>query len=701
VAAATPDIAALLSPRSVALVGASEASLWSRALIANFETLGFEGRLHLVHSSRREQFGRVCFPSLEAIPDEVDAAYLMTGTEAAEMVIEDCGRKGVRSAVMLTAGFREVGAEGLERERRLVVRCRELGITLLGPNCLGFVNYRERVPAFGLLLAPPLQAGRIALVSQSGGLLLAYHRLAQQRGIGLAHTVSIGNEAMCSSSDFLREFVARDEVRVIGALLEGIRDPAGFLDAAAAALERGKPIVVLKLGRGEVGARAIAAHTGSLAGADAVVEAVFRQKGVIRVESVEQLIETCALLDVAGWPRGGRTAVVTTSGGACGLVSNLAYGTRVEIPDYAPETKQRLAQLLPAFGTPQNPLDTTGVIVNEPGLLAACVEAIAAESNYDALFINADPPRDPGPDPAAIEERMSRLADAVRQAPLFTALAQTVAGELTPFGKETLARHGLHYANGLTLGVPALDHAIFYGRAAAGRRLQPRAVSRRARAPAVGLAGVLTESESKRLLSGYGIAAPPERLVRSASRAAAAARKIGFPVVVKVQSPDIAHKTDAGGVKLGVGDEEGVRRAYAEVSACRPGARIEGVLVARQVSPIAELIAGVKVDPQFGPVILVGMGGILTETIRDTSLRLPPLDTEMALDMLHELRGVSALTGARGRPTADLGALAGVLVQLGELALDLGERLLELDVNPLFALEEGALAGDALVVLRG
>src|SRR5919199_2498414 len=224
--AADSNIRELLNPGSIALVGASEASTWSQALVANFDHLGFEGRLHLVHPTRREQFGRTCQPTVASIPEPVDSAYVMTGTQAAETVVEDCGRKGVRSIVMLTAGFKELGLEGAEREQRLVDRCRQLGMTLLGPNCLGFVNYQKRIPAFGLLLSPPLKAGRIAIVSQSGGLLLHYHRLAQSRGIGLACTVSIGNEAMCSASDFLAHFVADEGIKVIGAFLEGIRDPS-------------------------------------------------------------------------------------------------------------------------------------------------------------------------------------------------------------------------------------------------------------------------------------------------------------------------------------------------------------------------------------------------------------------------------------------------------------------------------------------
>jgi acetate---CoA ligase (ADP-forming) len=694
------DLKALLAPRSIALVGASEGSSWSQALVANFANLGFQGRFHLVHPRHSQLFGLPCHGSVTAIPDQVDCAYVMTGTMTASEVVEDCGRKGVRSMVMLTAGFKEVGDEGAERERALVQRCRELGITMLGPNCLGFVNYPDRIPAYGLPLAGPLLAGGIAIASQSGGMVLPFHRLAMSRGIGLAVSVSIGNEAMCTASDFLAHFVERDDVRVVGALLEGIRDPAGFLRAAELARDAGKPLVILKVGRSEAAHRATIAHTASLAGADVVMDAVFRQHSIVRVNSPEELIETCALLATSGWPPGGRTAVISTSGGAASLIPDLAIGTRIEIPDFAPPTKARLEAILPSFGHAQNPLDTTGVIVNQPKLLAACVEAVAAEHGFDVLLINSDAPRDPGSNPAGIEERVASLAEVVHGGSLFTAIAATVSTELSPFGLETLAKHHLHFANGLALGVQAMNHAIFYGQSIARRRPAP---SRRQR-PAPNFldhqSGVLAEPLAKRLLAAYGLNGPPEQLTHSAGEAAAAAQAIGFPVVVKVQSADIPHKTEVGGVKLDVRTMEEVRAAYELVSHCAPGARVDGVLIARQVFPVAELIVGVKRDDHFGPVLLVGLGGIFTEAIQDVSLRLPPIDDETAKEMLSDLRGVDVLRGARGRPEADLVAVSRVLVAMGDLALDLGTRLVELDINPLFALPDGALAGDALVVLQ-
>ncbi|HXD82494.1 MAG TPA: acetate--CoA ligase family protein [Candidatus Acidoferrum sp.] len=692
-------LGSLLVPRSIALIGATEASSWAQAVIANLTGLGYEGALHLVHPRHAEQFGRPCHPTLNDIPGEVDCAYVMTGTDAAPQVIEDCGRKGVPNVVMLSAGFKEVGEKGLEREQKMVARCQELGITLLGPNCLGFINYKDRIAAYGLLLTASVPEGAIALISQSGVMLLHFHRLAAARGIGLAAAVSIGNEAMLKASDLVRDFVRREDVRVVGALLEGFRDPAGFLAAAEAAFEAQKPLVVLKVGRSEASRRAVIAHTGSLAGADAVVDAVLRQKGAIRVTSPEELIETCALLATSGWPRGGRTAVVTTSGGACGLVSDLASGTRVEIPDFAAETKTRLADLLPTFGTPQNPLDTTGVIVNQPGLLAACVDVVMADGRFDALLINSDPPRDAGASPGRVEERLAPLAEVVRRAPIFTALSATVSGELTPFGREALARHGLHFANGLQLGIRALDNAVFYGRKRS-RSIPPVSTRvRRIETPDHGWTGVITEVDAKRLLASHQIGVPDERLVQSAADAVAAAAAIGYPVVLKVQSRDVAHKTEVGGVRLGLRTAAEVRRAYAQVKDAARGVRFEGVLVSQQVEPVAELIAGISSDAQFGNLVLVGMGGIFTESMRDVSLRMPPIDEQTALEMLEELRGAAVLDGVRGRPPADRAALVKVLVALGDIALDLGGRLVELDINPLFALPVGALAGDALLVM--
>jgi len=633
-----------------------------------------------------------CFPTLADIPDEVDAAYVMTGTGLAEQVLRDCAGKGIRSVVMLTAGFREVGGEGVDRERRLVDLCRAHGITMLGPNCLGFVNYSARTPAYGLTLAAPLPPGRVAIASQSGATLMHLHRLAYARGAGLARMVSIGNEAMCTSADLLDAWLDDPEVAVLGALLEGFRDAGRFVEVARRALEVGKPLVVLKAGRSPVVQRAAAAHTGSLAGEDRVADAVLRQVGAIRVGSLEELLETCVVLDRHGWPEGRRTAVITTSGGSCSLVSDLAADTSLDIADFAPETKQRLGELLPDFGTPQNPLDTTGVIVNQPELLAACVDAVVAEGSYDAFLVNTDPPRTEGVTPGLTEQRLNALVGALERVPVFWALTSTAAVDLTEYGRDALLRHGLYCSSGLALGVKAVDGAIRYGAARARRRPAPKGGGEALTLPAG--RGALDEVRSREVLASAGIESVPARHVSDAAAAGEAADEAGYPCVLKVVSAEITHKSDAGGVRLGLRTRAEVEEAAAELLDIAPE-----LLVAQQVAPIAELIAGVTRDAVFGPVVLVGLGGVFTEVLDDVSMRLPPLDHAEALSMLDDLRGAPLLRGARGRPPADREAIAGVLVRLGDLALAAGDRLQAIDVNPLFALERGALAGDALVEL--
>jgi acyl-CoA synthetase (NDP forming) len=401
--------------------------------------------------------------------------------------------------------------------------------------------------------------------------------------------------------------------------------------------------------------------------------------------------------------------VITTSGGACGMIADLAHGTRVELPDFGPETKRRLAELLPVFGTPQNPLDTTGVIIDQPGLLGACIDAVATDGRYDALLVNSDAPRDAGPNPQATEARIAGLAAALHRAPGFSALTSSSALDPSPYGRELMVRHGLHFAGGLERAVRALDHAIGYGQARARAAARPRRAADGVGTPpplAEGWVGVVPELEAKRLLAEYAIRAPVERLARDAGEAALMAADIGFPVALKVQSPDIPHRSDVGGVRLGLRSADEVRAAWPEVLAAvrghRPDARIAGLLVAEQIEPVVELIAGLKMDELFGPVVVAGAGGIFVEVLRDVSLRLPPLDHGEARAMLEELRVAPLLHGARGRPPADVAAAADVLVRLGDLALDLGPRLRELDVNPLLVLPEGrgALAADALLVLR-
>lgn len=700
----------LLTPRSIALVGATENSFWSRAIIQNLTTLGYAGDLHLVHPTKPEQFSRPCYPSVPAIPAPVDHAYVMTGTRHAMNVLADCAAKGVRSVTMLTAGFRETNDEGAAREQEVATFCRANDIALLGPNCLGFVNARAPVPAYALIMGDAPLAGGVGVLLASGALLGHVHRLARNRSIGLSYLVSSGNEAVLDSADYLNFLVEDPDTKVVGALLEGIRRPAAFARVARRAVDLGKPIVVLKAGKSNAAARSAVAHTAALTGADAVVDAFFRDLGVIRVDGVEALVETLGFFQAYGWPEGRRAGVVTPSGGACGVVSDLCHESAIELPDFSPETKAKLREILPEFATPQNPMDTTGVIVLDATLIPKSVDAVVADPRIDFVAVVQDVARDAGPVPGRNEERMQLLKDAMARSPKFICAMNTVAQDLTPYGRDLVASHGVHFANGLSHGVAALDRAVRYARArtrihergdfplpagrATGADQTPRGVRR-----------TLSEIESKTLLRDFGILTAPERVAGSVDEAVAAAADIGYPVVLKVVSPDLPHKTDAGAVVLDLRSPGAVREAYWRILEAarryRPDARIEGVLVAEQIEGAVEMILGVSVDPLFGPVVLLGLGGILAEVIQDVSLALPPIAPSVAEEMLASLKGRAVLDGLRGRPAADVTALVDALVRVGDLSVELSDRLVALDVNPLLVLPrgQGVRAADALLVM--
>jgi acyl-CoA synthetase (NDP forming) len=708
----------LLSPASVALVGATESSNWSHAIVRNLRTLGYAGAVYLVHPTKERQFDAPCYPSLRAIPDPVDHAWVMTPTHAAAAVLADCAAKGVRSVTMLTSGFKEVGPEGAALEREITEYCRVNGITLLGPNCLGFVNAPQRIPAYALLLGEAPVPGHVGVVLQSGAMLVHVHKLALRRGIGLNCLVSSGNEAMVDATDFLQYLVQDPETHVLAALLEGIRDPERFARIARQALAAGKPMVVLKTGRSRAGSRSAAAHTGALTGDDQVVDAYLRGLGVIRVSTVEEMVETAGLLQARGWPSAGRrTAVVTPSGGACGIFADLCEGKALELPDFRPETKERLRAILPEFGTPMNPLDTTGFVMIDGTLLPRTLAAVAEAPECDLVASVYDLPQEPGPFPERTAERLKLMSQAVTGSAKYTCLVSTVAGDLTPFAREAAARYGLHSVNGLAMGATVLSHAVRYG------EFRRDWLARQARAEAASgsvvvsapkqtdrsdwdMHGTWDEARSKALLAAYGIPTPREITARSSEEAVQAAETIGGTVVLKVLSPDLPHKTEAGGVALNLTTPDEVRSAYFRIldaaRAYKPDARIEGVLVAEQVTGAVEMFAGIAVDPHFGPVVVTGLGGIFVEVFRDVAMRLPPFDRGEALAMLGELKGIAILQGARGGAPADVEALADVLVSLGRMALDLKDRLKELDLNPLLVLPagRGVKAVDALAAFQ-
>ena len=710
------------APRSIALVGASDNSGWARFIVASCATAGFAGPLTAVHPRATGAFGLPVVPSLRDLPEPADLAFILTPVQAVEGVLDDMGAVGIPNAVVLASGYREVGEAGRALEDALLDRAVANGVTVLGPNCLGFVNAHRRSAPYALALPPPLIPGPVGVALQSGALASVVLAFAKAHAIGVSVLTSMGNEAMMKTADVLDYLVEDEATRVICLFLEEIGDPARFARVAEKADRAGKPIVALKVGSSPAGQQAALAHTGSVAGDDAVVDAVLRQLNVIRVASLEELLTTGAALGYNRWPAGRRMGVLTLSGGSCDIIADAASAQGVAIPDFSAQTQAAIAALLPPFASPHNPLDVTGfgTLANLSGKkdpLTAVDHALdlaVQDPNLDfVLFSGLTLPEARPPDEGAartLEARVDWLAERMGSTPIPVIPVASTCVNVSDYGRGLLTRHGLNILGGLNLGLGALGHMLRWLENR-GRVRALLANTGPARSAVHGAASTwpggpwseapLSEMGARRLLAAAGVPVVPGGLARSADEAAEVARQVGLPVALKVCSAQITHKSDIGGVVLGLGSEAEVRAGYEKVRAAGmavPGASVDGVLVTPMRADGAELLAGVTVDPAFGPVLAVGLGGIWVEVLGDTSLRLLPVDAAEVRRMLGELRGLPLLQGARGATPANLDAVAEAIAGLGEAALALDGSLRVLEVNPLWVNGDQVEALDVLVI---
>ncbi len=702
------------APRSIAVVGASDTSGWTRFVVAGSRAAGFSGPLIPVHPGHRTVFGQPAVPSLRDLAEPVDLAFIMAPAEAVEGVLDDAAAVGVRNAIVLASGYREVGGPGRAMEDRLIARATSRGITLLGPNCLGFLNAHARAAPFALTVPSPVLPGPVGIALQSGalgGVVLAF---AAAHAIGVSTLATMGNEAMIAATDVLEYLVEDDATRVICLFLEQISDPARFGAAAERANRAGKPVVVLKVGASQAGRQAALAHTGAVAGDDAVVGAVLRQLNVIRVTSLEELLCTGALLGYDRWPAGRRMGVVTTSGGACDLIADRATAEAIEIPPFAPGTAAAIAPHVPPFAAVRNPIDVTGYFLANRRIAALTavdhvLDAVVADPGVDFVLFTGLTLPDARPEDEALAgmlaERVRWLGERIAAAPVPVIPVGHTCVNLSGYGRELLAESGIHLLPGIDLGMTALGHALRWlenrGRPAAPVARGVRLARGAGAGSAADSGQPWSEAAARELLASSGVPVVPGELVNSADGAVAAARRLGLPVVLKVCSAQITHKSDVGGVAVGPGTEEEIRAGYARVRAAGlavPGARVDGVLVSPMRSGGVELIAGVTVDPTFGPVLAVGLGGVWVEVLDDTSLRMLPVGPGEVKRMLAELRGSPLLLGARGSRPVDLDTLAEVICLLGDTAVGLDGSLRALEVNPLWADGDRIEALDVLVV---
>jgi acyl-CoA synthetase (NDP forming) len=697
------DMQRLFNPASIAVIGASPraGSFADRTISA---LSGYTGRLHLVNS-RYEKIGdRVCYPSVAALPEVPDCCIVVAAKDAVEEIARDCAKAGVGGVMIYASGFSETGrAEDIAAQQRLAAIGRDAGMRIVGPNCIGMLNFGSKA-GVTFMIPPPMEAPlphALGLVSQSGALGFSLAQ-AVMRGVSVSHLLTTGNSSDIDVADCV-SFLADDPAcRAIACVFEGMPDPMRFIEAAQIADAADKPLIVFKLGTGEQGAAAAMSHTGSLAGSQAAYRAAFERAGAILVDNFEAMVETASFMAKAPKPKARGVAVVAVSGGAAIMSADRAEERGIPLPQPTPPVQAILESRIPDFGSARNPCDVTAQVANDPESLTACASAMLGEDHYGTLlyaqiYSTELSAKRPG-ELAAIAEKHDKPICVV-------------------WTTEWLEGHGSHEAEqnpriGLFRSMDrcfaTLDH---WHRREERRGTGPRQYQRLARPEAAQEAAALikaaqdrtlTEREAKQVLAAYGVPVVPERLTTNEDEALAAAKALGWPVAIKVESPDLPHKTEAGVIRLKLKDEVELRDAFRTVMANAkhhaPNARINGVLVQPMAKPGVEIMVGARIDPLMGPLVVVGLGGVLVELMRDSALALAPVTKTEAGDMLGRLKGRAALEGFRGAPAADMDRLSDIIVRLSEFAADQRDLIAELDVNPIIIAGSDAVAVDALIV---
>ena len=698
----------LMKPASIAVVGASQRMSRATRVVANLQRFGYAGRIFPINPKYAEVLGLPCYPDLASTPEPADSVVVAIPAEQVPAVLTAAVDCGVRAAVVLSSGFAEAGAPGRQRQAELERLATERGLLICGPNCYGVFNIRLGAATFSADLVEPLRPGAVGVVSQSGGFSHAIGEyLMQQRAVGLSYIVSCGNQAGVTVEDYIAFLVEDDDTAVIGAFVEGFKKPEAFRRAAAHARALGKPIVVLKVGRSENARQAMLAHTGSLAGTPEIIEAMLRQSGIVQVSSLNEMIDTLTLLAAARTytPRAWKVGILSGLGGECGRAADAADRAGVELPPLSAASVDTLKTFMPDFGNPRNPLDGTGAMYEDASLFPRLFDVMLRDEAVDVVAVNlrVNVPRPGGGAPSRPFSRA--MIDTLANNPgrLVLAFSSFAGGDLDQEVVRPLADAGVPFLESTETTMLALRHAREHRRFL--DRAEPVAPSAPAGRPRARLSGTLGATEAMALLSEFGVPVVASIAAKDAAAAAVAADRVGYPVVLKIDSPDIAHKTDVGGVRVGLGDAAAVRAAFGamldEVRRRAPAARLDGALVQRMIPGGREMILGVKTDPLFGPAVLCGLRGVFVEQLRDVALRLPPIGPADAAAMIAELRGAAILSGARGRAPADTRALADAIVRVAALADAHRDSLRALDINPLLVLDEGrgVVAVDWLIEL--
>jgi acyl-CoA synthetase (NDP forming) len=691
----------LYNPRDIAVIGASaDLSRISGQPIAALKNAGYKGGIYLVNPKYQELHGLKCYPAAAAIKQPCDLALIAVPSTGVAAAVRDCGAAGIPFAIILTAGFREAGAEGRKLEAELAKAGKESSVRFIGPNCQGAMSIPSRMwCVFGSVsYETELRQGAVSCAFQSGGFGYAVVNLAEAQGIGFRHIVSSGNETDIAMPELLSDFLDDSGTKLAFAYMEGTPDARKLLDVGRKSLETGKPVLIWKGAQTEAGTKAAASHTANLTGNYDLYRAAFRQSGLIEVHDVEEIVDIAKVFAQGRLPKGQTIGVLSISGGSGIVFADRAIKEGLSLPSFSPQTVAALKAIIPSFGSSENPADTTAGVFNDPTLFTKTLEIVLADPAIDQVSILL----------------ASISGDAATKA--CQAIADAAASTDKPVNVVWSGRKAKSEAAWTLLekaNIPFITTPVRMARAAAvlanfamdRQRLLPRAAppplkprSTLPQGPAT-----LSEVESKAVLTAFGIPVTREVLVPLGSDPVAATADLKWPRAAKIVSRDIAHKTEAGGVRLGLNTPAKLKTAAEEIiasaKAYKPGAKIDGVLVSEMAQGIETLI-GVVNDEGFGPAVTFGLGGIFSEALQDVTFRIAPFGIETARDMIGELRGAKLFDGYRGAPPADKEALARTLVDVSRMAMALAPRLKEMDINPLFVGSDGVAAADALIVLK-
>jgi acyl-CoA synthetase (NDP forming) len=700
------ELTRLINPASIAVIGASESpgSFGSRTM-ENLSTFG--GRLFPINPKRNEIFGHKAYPTIEALPEAPDAVVISVPQEQVADLVRRCAAKGIGGAIVYSSGFAELGTEDRTAAQREIAEiAKSTGMRVIGPNCVGIINFASKVgmhfmPKFNEM---PMISGGIGLVSQSGGLGYTVIQ-ALQRGIGFSQFLSAGNSSDVDICDLINYLVDDESTSVIACLFEGIRDGERLIEAGQRAFAARKPLIIYKMGRSAISKKAALSHTGTLAGSNAAYDAAFREMGAIVVDNWEEVLETACFFERAGVPQGSGAGVMASSGGAAVISGDKAEEYGVAMPAPQPDTVARLSKLVPDFGSVSNPTDMTAETLKSFDLYSACIKAFADDPSYAVVVVPMLSAQKPITTERAVH--LDRLAAELSKPICLVWFNEWLEGP----GSEIYDRsRKISMFRSMGRCMKAIRSWLdYYGRAerqvsGEGRlstvKVKNVAITELAK---VGERYVLGESQSKKLLGLYGVAVNREALAKTADEAVTHAEALGYPVVLKADSPDIPHKTEAGVLRLNLRDADAVRKAYREIEEAvgrlSDPVTVNGTVVQEMVSGGTEMMVGASVDAQFGPLITCGFGGTSVEILGDVQTRRAPVSVTEALDMLRSLRGSGLLFGYRNQAPADVRSLAETVCRISEMISDLREEVAELDVNPIKVSTDRTVAVDALIGL--